>query len=212
MADPLHTDTKVLHANAHDYARLLVSAAEGHALWRPTSVSQAGRLGDAGQIVGGRFFKYFNVLETHLVSGLPRFRFNAQNDAKYILEPETTDNIDILKSQHDIRISLGFDAEATAPPAEVDISVDADVVWQKSELAFLKFLGPNRTEEEFSYALILRIRRYLADNDAGIRAALDNLRSRLAPLERVGVACRKSSQRPAQRLPARGPSRPVAKH
>ncbi|EJD51623.1 hypothetical protein AURDEDRAFT_159360 [Auricularia subglabra TFB-10046 SS5] len=173
MDDPLHNKAKYLYVDAHDYARLLQAAASGQALWQPTRVDVGGDIGDCGQISNGKFFKSFNIFKND--SGSPSLRFlydeRSVKAAGHVQETPYP-NVDIVKSQHMINFSMGFDVSAETIPDVLDISVDANVAWENSELAFLQYCGARRIVKDSSPVLRHHIQQYLTHHDAELRAHL----------------------------------------
>ncbi|EJD51624.1 kinase-like protein [Auricularia subglabra TFB-10046 SS5] len=178
MSDTILDDVKILHARAHDYARLLASAAEGHVLWQPTKVDVAGKLGDCGQITDGRFYKYFNVFDAD--SGFPHIEFDAQYDK--IITTQRPPDTNLIKSQPDIDILL--EGEPGLHPSLMRASVGADVPWRNGELAFVQLLGDCKSMD-FTPAPKRKIMDYLVKYHSEIRERLGDVPGTIVVLTSV---------------------------
>ncbi|EJD51695.1 hypothetical protein AURDEDRAFT_120955 [Auricularia subglabra TFB-10046 SS5] len=183
ISDVVHIDPRAVDANTHDYARLLVRAAEGHALRDPTPADEHGQIGDCGQITNGRFSKYFNIFDPSERFQHLRFERGDKSDT----HKDQCSNRNALTSQHSVRVSLGFDADTGLAPVgqPIDISVNAGVTWEKSELAFLQFLGDQRIVETCNPDLHQRILGWLMAHDDDIRVIMGSVQGTLVVLTSV---------------------------
>ncbi|EJD51669.1 hypothetical protein AURDEDRAFT_159404 [Auricularia subglabra TFB-10046 SS5] len=105
--DPIRDNHALLFATAATFSDLLQTAAEGHALWHPTT---DGKIGDCGIISGGQFGKVYNVYE------------RSNNPLPPLPRPELTDYKDLIHASNSRPLCA---AKIVTENAEKTAAIDA---------------------------------------------------------------------------------------